>query len=279
MTGGQLDKYTHDLLNFKIQFHQMVPVRDFDLEFLQKAKESICCKLQDDIAVELGTEHEKPQWYTITILRRIMRICEANLADSVTDLLVALSSIFSDVVNGTLHKDMHSKAEEEVSLRYYYTSNDYIMIQEMPNSLLMNGTTGLRTWEASLALAEHLALNPGLVIAKKVLELGAGTGLVSLLCGRLGAESVLATDGSSLVVQALERTILQQARKAQIRTCSLNFGEQSRELKQNRDLVVAADVTYDDCILPSLVDTIEAIFTRNAAARVMFAATLRKQST
>jgi predicted nicotinamide N-methyase len=71
------------------------------------------------------------------------------------------------------------------------------------------GTTGRRTWEAALHLAKYLVESgSGHVRGKKVLELGAGTGLVSILCARwLGARHVTATDGDDSVVEDLQKNI------------------------------------------------------------------------
>jgi protein-lysine N-methyltransferase EEF2KMT len=68
------------------------------------------------------------------------------------------------------------------------------------------GTTGLRTWEASLHLASFLMSSAGTeyIRRNRVLEIGAGTGLISILCTKhLSARHVLATDGSQDVVDAL----------------------------------------------------------------------------
>jgi predicted nicotinamide N-methyase len=69
------------------------------------------------------------------------------------------------------------------------------------------GTTGLRTWEAALHLSSYLLSSPELIASvkgKKVIELGAGTGLLSILCAsHLEAAHVTATDGDEGVVQAL----------------------------------------------------------------------------
>jgi protein-lysine N-methyltransferase EEF2KMT len=69
------------------------------------------------------------------------------------------------------------------------------------------GTTGLRTWESSLHLASFLTSKEGAsyVNGKRILELGSGTGLVSIVCANLlGIKYVLATDGSQEVVDALQ---------------------------------------------------------------------------
>jgi predicted nicotinamide N-methyase len=63
----------------------------------------------------------------------------------------------------------------------------------------------LRTWEAALYLSSYLSSRgSGHIQGKRVLELGAGTGILSILCARwLGAEHVTATDGDDSVVETL----------------------------------------------------------------------------
>ena len=76
--------------------------------------------------------------------------------------------------------------------------------------LASSGTTGLRTWEAALHLATYLCSDEGriLIRGKSIIELGAGTGFLSILCVKhLGANYVLATDGSSDVVDTLGSNI------------------------------------------------------------------------
>lgn len=68
------------------------------------------------------------------------------------------------------------------------------------------GTTGLRTWEAALLLASYLASEQGrtAVHGKRVFELGAGTGLLSILCAKhLGVSGIVSTDGDEAVVDAI----------------------------------------------------------------------------
>jgi predicted nicotinamide N-methyase len=51
-------------------------------------------------------------------------------------------------------------------------------------------------WDGSLLLAFILCHRPALVRGKRVLELGAGTGLLGIVCARLGAVSPLSISPS-----------------------------------------------------------------------------------
>lgn len=70
--------------------------------------------------------------------------------------------------------------------------------------ILSGGTTGNRTWEAALHLGSFLASTAGesLVRDKRVVELGAGTGFLSLFCARhLGVKGVVATDREPALIE------------------------------------------------------------------------------
>jgi protein-lysine N-methyltransferase EEF2KMT len=75
-----------------------------------------------------------------------------------------------------------------------------------PRSLIAGTAhTGHRTWEGALHLATYLLAHPaGLVAGKRVLELGAGTGFLSIICRKfLDAAAVTATDGEDAVVEGM----------------------------------------------------------------------------
>ena len=59
-----------------------------------------------------------------------------------------------------------------------YTIGDHLIhMKECPSVIASGGTTGNRTWEAALALSEYLQ---NIDIKGNVLELGCGTGMVSI---------------------------------------------------------------------------------------------------
>ena len=128
-----------------------------------------------------------------------------------------------------------------------------VTLLEAPSLLASSGTTGFRTWEAALFLGAYLSSPEGshLVIGKSVLELGAGTGFLSIFCARLGALRVLATDGSQEVVADLKSNIhINQLDNSElIQTAILQWGHSliggiadCRKEKRSYNLVLGADV-------------------------------------
>jgi protein-lysine N-methyltransferase EEF2KMT len=147
--------------------------------------------------------------------------------------------------------------QDKSYVTYTFTKDDESLPVTMLESravISSSGTTGLRTWEAALHLGAFLRSTEGqrFVKGKQMLELGAGTGLVSLLCAKhLGAQHVMATDGSELVVDAIRSNIFLNGldNGGVVEAAALKWGyalsDESIEEDYNNgtlDVVVGADV-------------------------------------
>lgn len=76
--------------------------------------------------------------------------------------------------------------------------------------ILSGGTTGNRTWETALHLGSFLASPAGeeLVRGKRVIELGAGTGFLSLFCARhLGVQGVVSSDREPVLINNMRECV------------------------------------------------------------------------
>ena len=160
---------------------------------------------------------------------------------------------------------------------YSYPDGE-VYIAEQPSLIAANGTTGLRTWEASLLLSEWVLSHD--MNAKRVLELGAGTGLVGILAAKRGAD-VTATDGSALVMETLERNFRMNDVSAKMGCLWWGedewFDERSSGLEDDWDYVLGADVTYDEEVCSSLAETYSIALRRGGIG--MMAATVRNENT
>lgn len=114
-----------------------------------------------------------------------------------------------------------------------------------------SGLVGNLVWPSGLALAKFFAWREahpaerGTCVGKAVLELGAGTGVVGLTLGRLGA-TVTLTDGYDIVLKALQRNIAANCLDESAAVHRLYFGNPSTYLGgRTYDVIVAADVLYD----------------------------------
>jgi predicted nicotinamide N-methyase len=151
------------------------------------------------------------------------------------------------------------------------------------------GTTGLRTWEAALHLGQLLCQDPSIVSGKRILELGAGTGYLSILCVKyLQSAHVIASDGSDDVITNLpENFFLNQLEgSTAISPMDLKWGyalvgteEEQWNGGRPLDVVLGADITYDASIIPALVGTLLELFVMYPHVEVMIAATQRNLKT
>jgi len=153
-----------------------------------------------------------------------------------------------------------------------------ITLLENPYLISGAGTTGLRTWEAALALSEWLILSNVLRPTDRVVELGAGTGLVSLVAARLGVQSVLATDGDQGVCEALIENVKLNSLQSEVSVVKRLWAG-ARECPENVDLLVGADVTYDPSAIPFLVAELVFLFRENPKMRAVISATVRNEET
>ena len=151
-----------------------------------------------------------------------------------------------------------------------------ITLLEAPSLLASSGTTGFRTWEAALFLGAYLSSPEGVhfISGKSILELGAGTGFLSIFCAKyLGAQRVLATDGSQLVINDLKSNLhLNRLEGSElIQTAVLSWGHalidgvaDGRKDGRHYDVVLGADVVS---ILNSTTDEDDAFPPRLDALR------------
>ncbi|GMK54336.1 hypothetical protein CspeluHIS016_0109220 [Cutaneotrichosporon spelunceum] len=169
------------------------------------------------------------------------------------------------------------------------------------------GTTGLRTWTAALHLGHHVLhssssifLSPSASTPPPVLELGAGTGFLSILLAQLGADVIttdLGDEDRDVESQAfrtplgrLKGNISLNRLEHPPRVLSLDWTDASapsderspvwaealKPVAGRRRVVMAADVIYDPGLVPLLVDAIGVLAKESYA---VLAATVRNEQT
>lgn len=171
-----------------------------------------------------------------------------------------------------------------------------VFIEEYPNLLGAAGATGLRTWGACLHLATYLATEgKPLIVGKSVLELGVGTGLLSIICaGHLSAAYVLATDGNSEIEQTMARNIglnrhlsRTSGRQIPLDFTVLEWGSSaalgkvlpSKGGNVLYDTILGADITYSPDSLEPLASTLSGLAELCPAAEILISATIRNEDT
>ncbi|KAK2625892.1 hypothetical protein QTJ16_005204 [Diplocarpon rosae] len=240
-------------------------------------------------------KYSPPPRYQLRVLKELARRIENSIQDwdqeSISDdLMNCLAPLLANPMP-SVAAAAQQKAYVTYSLSLLSPQNQptpKIILHEARNMLAAAGTTGLRTWEACLHLGNYLCTNPSLIRGHSILELGSGTGYLSILCAKyLGSAHVLATDGDEDVVASLPTNFyLNGLQDSAIEARELKWGHaftSGGHLEwnplRNIDLILGADLTYDPRNIPPLVSTFADIFELYPSAKILISATVRSLET
>ncbi|KAM0523790.1 hypothetical protein ACHAPE_001041 [Trichoderma viride] len=234
-----------------------------------------------------------PLRYQLRVLKELVSGIEASIEDwdehGVSDgLMSSLSVLLS-----TPAPDEADAVQQKCHVVYHLASladhEAHITLFENRSLISAAGTTGLRTWEAALHLGQLLCQDHSIVSGKRILELGTGTGYLSVLCAKyLNSTHIIASDGSDDVINNLpENFYLNQLEgSSAITPMDLKWGYALKGTEEERwnggrplDVVLGADITYDSSIIPDLVSTLLELFELYPHIEVIIAATQRNLQT
>ncbi|KAJ1446259.1 putative methyltransferase-domain-containing protein [Pelagophyceae sp. CCMP2097] len=110
-------------------------------------------------------------------------------------------------------------------------------------------STGTGVWECAEVLSSYLAdTAPSLAAGQRVLELGAGCGLCSIVAAAAGAQRVVTTDGDEGVLRHLEVILDANTLQPRPETVKLRWEDATAataaSLGAPFDVILGADVTY-----------------------------------
>ena len=100
-------------------------------------------------------------------------------------------------------------------------------------------------WASGLALAQWILQHPEQVAGKRVIDVGAGSGIVALAAKQAGAKSAVACDLDPIALQACRAN-------AELNQLELCYSEDLFSESEPYDVLFAADVLYDAANLPLL---------------------------
>jgi hypothetical protein len=134
--------------------------------------------------------------------------CAQEISDELMSAMSAL--LFSPVpseADSAQQKAFVTYAFPQSSIDGSISVDRTVTLLEARSVISSSGTTGLRTWEAALLLGSYFASAEGqsMIHGKRLFELGAGTGMLSILCAKhLGTAGIVATDGDEAVVDTIK---------------------------------------------------------------------------
>ena len=100
-------------------------------------------------------------------------------------------------------------------------------------------------WGSGLALARWLLRNPDVVAGKRVADVGCGCGIGAIAAKMAGAKKVVACDND-------QEALLSAQTNAELNNVSLAFTNDVARLENSFDLILMADVLYDESNYPLL---------------------------
>ncbi|KAF6827158.1 hypothetical protein CPLU01_09231 [Colletotrichum plurivorum] len=242
-----------------------------------------------------GPRYPPPARYRLRVLKELVARIESSIEDwdqheVSEDLMTALSESLAAPIPSEL-----SSAQQKSYVTYHLSGLEEqlpapdVTLLESRSLISASGTTGLRTWEAALHLGQYLCANRGVVEGKRVLELGAGTGYLAIVCANhLGAACVVASDGSDDVINNLPESFFlnglqgsERVRATELRWGHALVGTEDREWNEGEavDVVIGADITYDQSVIPALIATLDELFTLFPGVQVLISATQRNEVT
>ena len=116
-------------------------------------------------------------------------------------------------------------------------------------------------WDAASPFAEHLCNHPDAVKGKRVVEIGAGTGLVGFAAARLGAKTVTITDLPTELPLLRTNAELNDAKDVKIEQCSWGDRDDLERLGKF-DVVLVSDCLYgrdSEVVSMLLLETIHSL--------------------
>ncbi|KAJ5631760.1 uncharacterized protein N7484_011860 [Penicillium longicatenatum] len=243
-----------------------------------------------------------PATYRARVLKLIIARIEGAITDPeedeiLDDLMEAWGNLLAQPKPSALEiaKEL-SHVKYTAPLQQSSPSDRTVITVESRGLILAGGTTGNRTWEAALHLGSFLASPAGqeIVQGKRVIELGAGTGFLSLLCARhLGVKGVVATDREPFLIDNMRECVQLNSdavgKALPMYPAIWDWGtplidtEEMGEIVEGGqprfDVALGADLTYDVDIIPLLLSTAKDLFENYNVKQFIIAATLRNETT
>lgn len=226
--------------------------------------------------------------YQINFLRKLIEFLEQNYTE-------VHDSVYESYCQA--QQNVTRDCTEKYAFKHYVLDANTQFTLRESKSFVSEGTTGLCSWQASLALADFMLRNPDITRNKSALELGAGTGLCGLIIMKMcQPRHLILSDGSDACVQLMSENIKRNFPNAseqashkfaindQIVECSvipwhcINEMDEVTSLKP--DLLFAADVVYDDTCFDDLSFAIDFVFNlQQNKVQMYLAATVRNEHT
>ena len=132
------------------------------------------------------------------------------------------------------------------------TSASHIVIRENHYEL------GHRVWDTCILMGKFFEVHPEIIRGRKIVEVGAGTGLLGLVLSRIGAEAVTMTEyGPCMRHLELNMQLNHEETACAVSSCLVDWNDEvlpGRLTENPCDLIIAADITVFPDTFPKILD-------------------------
>lgn len=147
----------------------------------------------------------------------------------------------------------HSKLKDRLIELDHPALDGVVCVEQRPDAPFLDEADGTcrRIWPTAVVLGRFLCANSGLLKGKRVLEIGAGSGFVGIVCAALGAELVVITDmpeAMPLIETNVQRNISLVKGQVEVMPCTWGVTKHENALLERAggkfDVVLACEVVY-----------------------------------
>ncbi|KAE8377448.1 putative methyltransferase-domain-containing protein [Aspergillus bertholletiae] len=291
----------HSLKKLTAQYFQQLDLPHLSLPNAATiVRPDIQCVIYEHMFNEAALWPLPPVGYRTRVLKTIVSRIEEGITDPEED---ELNSDLIETWTSLISLPKPSQIQQAQKLTYIkYTAptttttaqdSQTVITSESRGLIYSSGTTGFRTWEASLHLGTYLSTSAGAthVTGKRVIELGAGTGFVSMYAAKyLRPQFVLATDREGTLIENMTDSKAKNGLGREFGVSAWEWGtplgypteDDTEDIARERlcfDVALGADLTYDTDLLPLLFATLHDLFDNYGVQEFILSATLRNQKT
>ncbi|XP_067851817.1 EEF1A lysine methyltransferase 3-like [Heptranchias perlo] len=173
-----------------------------------------------------------------------------------------------------LLKEMPShivQGDDDFTYKVFYRACGFVLeIGVKPPSELGFGTM---VWDAALGLCQYFEEQRMRFSQRKVIELGAGTGILGILTVLLGGD-VTITDKPELL-KRIERNVsvnIPSSCRPRVKVCALSWGDDHTLFPSDYDFILGGDIMYSRASVPLILKTLQHL--SNERTIIYFASTM-----